>query len=54
MEVDLTIGLVKEALTMPDELDKVEEVPAGIENRVNRVHKLPLGVITSISPFIFR
>ncbi|MFD2637544.1 aldehyde dehydrogenase family protein [Piscibacillus salipiscarius] len=53
VEVDLTIGLVKEALTMPDELDKVEEVPAGIENRVNRVHKLPLGVITSISPFNF-
>ncbi|MGP4071363.1 aldehyde dehydrogenase family protein [Piscibacillus sp. B03] len=53
VEVDLTVGLVNEALNMPDELDKVEEVPAGVENRVNRVHKLPLGVITSISPFNF-
>lgn len=53
VEVDLTVGLVKEALNMPDELNKVKEVPAGIENRVNRVHKLPLGVITSISPFNF-
>ncbi|WP_188206339.1 aldehyde dehydrogenase family protein [Alkalibacillus aidingensis] len=53
VEVDLTIGLVKEAINMPKELDKVEEVDAMVEGKVNKIHRIPFGVITSISPFNF-
>ncbi|GAA0456688.1 aldehyde dehydrogenase family protein [Alkalibacillus silvisoli] len=53
VEVDLTISIVEEAINMPDELDKVDELDAAVEGKVNKVHRLPLGVITSISPFNF-
>ncbi|MDV2581145.1 aldehyde dehydrogenase family protein [Alkalibacillus haloalkaliphilus] len=53
VEVDLTIALVDEATNMPDELNRVDEKGAAVEGKVNKVHRLPLGVITSISPFNF-
>ncbi|WMT18380.1 aldehyde dehydrogenase family protein [Parageobacillus toebii] len=53
VEVDLSIGLVEEAINMVDELTKVREVPSETEGKINRIYRLPLGVITSISPFNF-
>ncbi|KZM57139.1 aldehyde dehydrogenase [Geobacillus stearothermophilus] len=53
VELDLSIGLVEEAVHMADELTKVKELPSETEGKVNRVYRLPLGVITSISPFNF-
>ncbi|AMX83566.1 hypothetical protein GS3922_07685 [Geobacillus subterraneus] len=53
VELDLSIGLVEEAVQMVDELTKVKELPSEIEGKINRVYRLPLGVITSISPFNF-
>ncbi|WP_100407456.1 aldehyde dehydrogenase family protein [Bacillus solitudinis] len=53
VEVDLTIGLVEEAIKMVDKLDEVREIESDIEGKINRIHRLPLGVITSISPFNF-
>ncbi|WP_421381283.1 aldehyde dehydrogenase family protein [Bacillus salacetis] len=53
VELELTIGLTREAAKMAYHLEEVEEVDSLIEGKVNHVHHLPLGVITSISPFNF-
>ncbi|MED1441865.1 aldehyde dehydrogenase family protein [Aeribacillus composti] len=53
VELDLTVGLVEEAVKMAKKLDEVREIEADIKGKVNRVYRLPLGVITSISPFNF-
>lgn len=53
VELGLTIGLVEEAVNMAEKLHEVREIKSDIEGKVNRVYRLPLGVITSISPFNF-
>mgnify|MGYP001201314902 CR=1 FL=1 len=53
IEFHLTMEQVHDAINMADELYKVREVPSGIEGKVNRIYRLPVGVITSISPFNF-
>ncbi|MFS0781183.1 aldehyde dehydrogenase family protein [Bacillus sp. 1P06AnD] len=52
-EFDLTIGIMEEAAKMADEVNKMNEVPSSMEDKVNHVYRLPLGVISSISPFNF-
>jgi aldehyde dehydrogenase (NAD+) len=53
VEVHLTLELLEESIKFADEIYKVREVPAHIEGKVNHIHRLPLGVIASISPFNF-
>src|SRR5690625_417231 len=53
LEIDLSLAELKEAIGSADELYKVKELSSGIEGKVNKVHRLPLGVISCISPFNF-
>lgn len=53
VEVHLTLEFLEEAINMADEIYKIREVPSSVEGKVNHIHRLPLGVITSISPFNF-
>jgi aldehyde dehydrogenase (NAD+) len=53
VEVHLTLELLEESLAMADEIYKAREVPGHIDGKVNRIYRLPLGVISSISPFNF-
>lgn len=53
VELHLTLEVMEESIKFADEIYKVREVPAGMEDKVNHVHRLPLGVISSISPFNF-
>jgi aldehyde dehydrogenase (NAD+) len=53
VELHLTLELLEEALNMTDEINKVKEVPAGVGGKINRIYRLPIGVISSISPFNF-
>ncbi|MED4601536.1 aldehyde dehydrogenase family protein [Paenibacillus validus] len=53
VELHLAIEVMEEAIRLADEIYKVREVPSGIEGKVNHIHRLPLGVISSISPFNF-
>ncbi|MFB4162409.1 aldehyde dehydrogenase family protein [Alteribacillus sp. JSM 102045] len=53
VEHHLTLEVLEEALYYAGELDEVREVPASVEGKVNQIHRLPLGVISSISPFNF-
>ncbi|WP_181351209.1 aldehyde dehydrogenase family protein [Thalassobacillus sp. CUG 92003] len=53
VELQLTLEVVEEALNYAGELDEVREIPSSIENKVNKVYRLPLGVVSSISPFNF-
>ncbi|MGE7544406.1 aldehyde dehydrogenase family protein [Sporosarcina newyorkensis] len=53
IEYGLALAVLEEALNYTDQLGKVNEVPGGPEGKVNKVYRLPLGVISSISPFNF-
>ncbi|RJS60502.1 aldehyde dehydrogenase family protein [Bacillus sp. PK3_68] len=53
VEIGLTIGLLEQAVKYAGELDEIKEISDPIEGKVNHVHRLPLGVISSISPFNF-
>lgn len=53
VEHHLTMEFLEEAINYADEIYKVREVPDHIDGKVNHVHRLPLGVIASISPFNF-
>ena len=53
VELHLTLEVMEEALKFTDEIYKVKEIPSLNEEKVNHVYKLPLGVISSISPFNF-
>lgn len=52
IEFHLTIEILEEAIKYADEIGKIREVP-GSEGKLNHIHRLPLGVIASISPFNF-
>lgn len=53
IEIGLTLEVVEEALNYAEELDEVRDVPSSIEDKVNKIYRLPLGVVSSISPFNF-
>lgn len=53
VELHLTLEFLEEAIKYADEIYKVREVPGHVEGKVNHIHRLPLGVIASISPFNF-
>lgn len=53
VEFQLTMEIVEESTNMVDEIYQMHEVPSAIEHKVNHIHRLPLGVISSISPFNF-
>jgi aldehyde dehydrogenase (NAD+) len=53
VELHLTLEILEEALTYASEVSSVKEVPASVDGKVNRIYRLPLGVIASISPFNF-
>ncbi|MGX9133267.1 aldehyde dehydrogenase family protein [Rummeliibacillus sp. JY-2-4R] len=53
VEVSFTIADMEESLKMIDQVGKVTTVSSVIPDKVNKVYRLPLGVISSISPFNF-
>lgn len=53
IELHLTIEVMEEALKFTDEIYKVQEIPSMTEGKLNHIYRLPLGVISSISPFNF-
>jgi len=53
IEIDLTLAQLKAALDYTDAIEHVREAPSMIPGKVNRIYRLPLGVIASISPFNF-
>ena len=52
LEVDLCIGLIKEASTFPFRM-RAEIVPSVIPGKENRIYQAPLGVVGIISPWNF-
>jgi len=53
VEVDFTVADLEESLKMIDQIGKPHTVESSIPDKVNKVYRLPLGVISSISPFNF-
>jgi len=53
VEFELTLGFLEEAIKYADAIDQVREVPAAEEGKTHQIYRLPLGVISSISPFNF-
>jgi aldehyde dehydrogenase (NAD+) len=53
VELHLALEILEEALNYTSEVGSVKEVPASVDGKVNRIYRLPLGVISSISPFNF-
>ncbi|MEW9670935.1 aldehyde dehydrogenase family protein [Ammoniphilus sp. 3BR4] len=53
VELHLTLEFLEESIKYADEIYKVREVPGHVEGKLNHIHRLPLGVIASISPFNF-
>ncbi|KHF40151.1 aldehyde dehydrogenase family protein [Halalkalibacter okhensis] len=53
VELHLTLEFLEEALKYADEVNQVREVPGHVEGKLNHIHRVPLGVIASISPFNF-
>lgn len=53
VETANTIAVLKEALTMVDRVYEVRTEPSVIPGKINEMHRLPLGVVSSIAPFNF-
>lgn len=53
VELHLTLEFLEEAIKYADEVNQVREVPGHVEGKLNHIHRVPLGVIASISPFNF-
>jgi aldehyde dehydrogenase (NAD+) len=53
VEVHLALEVLEESIKYADEIFTVREVPSSIEGKVQHIHRLPLGVVASISPFNF-
>ncbi|MCA1035291.1 MULTISPECIES: aldehyde dehydrogenase family protein [Bacillaceae] len=51
--LQITFEELEEAIKFADEVNVVNQVPATIEGKENHVYRVPVGVITSISPFNF-
>ncbi|WP_413300312.1 aldehyde dehydrogenase family protein [Bacillus sp. 1P10SD] len=52
VEHHLTLEFLEESIKYADEIYKVKEIPGSAE-KLNHIYRLPLGVISSISPFNF-
>jgi aldehyde dehydrogenase (NAD+) len=52
VELHLTLEFLEESIKYADEIYKVKEVP-GSPEKLHHIYRLPLGVISSISPFNF-
>lgn len=52
VELHLALEFLEESIKYADEIYKVREVP-GSGDKLNHIHRIPLGVIASISPFNF-
>ncbi|MBS4208308.1 aldehyde dehydrogenase family protein [Bacillus sp. FJAT-50079] len=52
VELHLAMEFLEESIKYADELEKVREV-SGTAEKTHHIHRLPLGVISSISPFNF-
>lgn len=52
VEHHLALEFLEESIKYAGEVNKVREV-AGTDEKLNHIHRLPLGVISSISPFNF-
>ncbi len=52
IELHLALELIEESIKYADEIYKVKEIPGSAE-KLNHIYRLPLGVISSISPFNF-
>lgn len=52
-EFGLGIKDIKDSLSMVDEVYTPKEYSSGTPNKVNRVYRLPIGVVTCIAPFNF-
>lgn len=53
VEVDNTIAVLNEALSVIERVYEVRTEPSIIPDKINEVHRLPLGVVSSIAPFNF-
>lgn len=53
IEFGSTVGVLSEALKMVDKIGKTNESNSFLPGKVNESYRLPLGVISSISPFNF-
>ncbi|MCG7336301.1 aldehyde dehydrogenase family protein [Sporosarcina sp. ACRSM] len=53
VEHHLAMEVLEEALNYVDEVGNVQEVPGGPDGKINKIYRLPLGVISTISPFNF-
>lgn len=53
IELGITYDELQESLNMVDALDEVRTVPGAIPGKENYIHRLPLGVISCITPFNF-
>ncbi|WP_102348121.1 aldehyde dehydrogenase family protein [Bacillus sp. Marseille-P3661] len=52
VELHLALEFLEESIKYADEVGKIREVPA-VGDKLNHIHRLPLGVVSSISPFNF-
>lgn len=52
IEHHLALEILEESIKYADEIYKVKEIPGSTE-KMNHIYRLPLGVISSISPFNF-
>lgn len=53
VEIDFAIADLEESLKMVNKINEGDTVESAIPDKVNKVYRLPLGVISSISPFNF-
>lgn len=53
VELHLTLEFLEESIKYADEIYTVKEAPSHVEGKLNHIHRIPLGVVTSISPFNF-
>ncbi|MDT8860748.1 aldehyde dehydrogenase family protein [Alkalihalobacillus sp. MEB130] len=53
VELHLTLEFLEESIKYADEINTVKEVPGHVDGKLNHIHRIPLGVVTSISPFNF-
>lgn len=53
LEIDLTMGIMAEAIDMVDKVGKFDEKDSIIPDKVNEFYRLPKGVFSTIAPFNF-
>ncbi|GIO20442.1 putative aldehyde dehydrogenase AldY [Oceanobacillus oncorhynchi subsp. incaldanensis] len=53
VEFGFGVGDMEDAIPMVNEIYQPKDYTSGTPNKLNRVYRLPLGVITSITPFNF-